>query len=93
MFKVKEFEKDDIDRVIAFERELRKQEPDTYYWEPDTTYRKLLEQSFEDERFRNAISFIAVQDDKVIGRIDASLISSRSDPPSDEKLLFYHFFP
>ena len=79
MFKVKEFEKDDIDRVIAFERELRKQEPDTYYWEPDATYRKLLEQSFEDERFRNAISFIAVQDDKVIGRIDASLISSRSD--------------
>ena len=79
MFKVKEFEKDDIDRVIAFERELRKQEPDTYYWEPDTTYRKLLEQSFEDDRFRNAISFIAVQDDKVIGRIDASLISSRSD--------------
>jgi len=79
MFRVKEFEKDDIDRVIAFERELRKQEPDTYYWEPDATYRKLLEQSFEDERFRNAISFIAVQDDKVIGRIDASLISSRSD--------------
>ena len=31
MFKVKEFEKDDIDSVIAFERELRKQEPDTYY--------------------------------------------------------------
>ena len=79
MFKVKEFEKDDIDRVIAFEGELRKQEPDTFYWEPDATYRKLLEQSFEDERFRNAISFIAVQDDKVIGRIDASLISSRSD--------------
>ena len=79
MFKVKEFEKDDIDSVIAFERELRKQEPDTYYWEPDATYRKLLEQSFEDDRFRNAISFIAVQDDKVIGRIDASLISSRSD--------------
>ena len=79
MFKVKEFEKDDIDRVIAFERELRKQEPDIYYWEPDATYRKLLEQSFEDERFRNAISFIAVRDDKVIGRIDASLISSRSD--------------
>ena len=40
MFKVKEFEKDDIDRVIAFERELRKQEPDTYYWEPDATYKR-----------------------------------------------------
>jgi GNAT superfamily N-acetyltransferase len=79
MFWIKAFEKDDIDCVIAFEQELRKQEPDTYYWEPDATYRKLLEQSFEDDRFRNAISFIAVQDDKVIGRIDASLISSRSD--------------
>ena len=79
MFRVKEFEKADIDGVIAFERELREQEPDTYYWEPDTAYRKLLEQSFEDERFRTALSFLAVQDDKVIGRIDASLISSRSD--------------
>ncbi len=79
MFNVKEFEKDDIDRVIAFERELREQEPDTYYWEPDETYRKQLEQSFEDERFNTALSFIAVEEDKVIGRIDASLISSRSD--------------
>lgn len=31
MFTIKEFEMDDIDRVIDFERELRKQEPDTYY--------------------------------------------------------------
>ncbi len=79
MFTIKEFEKDDIGRVIDFERELRKQEPDTYYWEPDETYRRQLEQSFEDERFNTALSFIAVKDDKVIGRIDASLISSRSD--------------
>ena len=79
MFIIKEFEEDDIDRVIEFERELRKQEPDTYYWEPDETYRKQLEQSFVDERFRTALSFIAVKDNKVIGRIDASLISSRSD--------------
>ncbi len=79
MFKVKEFARDDIDRVIAFERELREQEPDTYYWEPDEAYRKHLDQSFEDERFNTALSFIAVKEDKVIGRIDASLISSRSD--------------
>lgn len=79
MFTIKEFEKDDVDRVIAFERELRKQEPDTYYWEPDATYRKQLEQSFDDERFRTAMSYIAVKEDKVVGRIDASLISSRSD--------------
>ena len=79
MFQIKAFEKSDIDRVIAFERELRIQEPDTYYWDPDETYRKQLEQSFEDQRFNTAISFIAVKEDKVIGRIDASLISSRSD--------------
>ena len=79
MFEIKPFEKDDIDRVIVFERELRKQEPDTYYWEPDETYRKHLEQSFEDERFNTALSFIAVKEGNVIGRIDASLISSRSD--------------
>lgn len=79
MFEIKAFEKEDIERVIAFEFELRRQEPDTYYWDPDETYRKQLEQSFEDERFNTAMSFIAVKENKVIGRIDASLISSRSD--------------
>ena len=79
MFEIKTFEKADIDRVIAFERTLREQEADTYYWEPDETYRKQLEQSFADLRFNTAISFIAVKEEKVIGRIDASLISSRSD--------------
>ena len=78
-FTVKLFEKEDIDRVIAFERELREQEPDTYYWEPDAAYRKQLEKSFEDVRFNTALSLIAVKDNKVIGRVDASLISSRSD--------------
>jgi len=49
MFEIKPFEKEDIDDVIAFERELREQEPDTYFWEADAAYRKQLEQSFEDE--------------------------------------------
>lgn len=61
--------------MIAFENELRKQEPDTYYWELNETYRKQLEQSFEDQRFKTSMSFIAVKENKVIGRIDASLIS------------------
>ena len=79
MVEIKAFEKDDINRVITFEHDLREQEPDTYYWDPDEAYRKHLEQSFEDERFNTAISFIAVKEEKVIGRVDASLISSRSD--------------
>ena len=64
---------------MAFETELRRQEPDTYYWEPDETYRQQLEASFDDERFNTAVSFLAVKDSKVIGRIDASILTSRSD--------------
>ena len=79
MFEIRKLEITDVGRVIAYEQELRRQEPDTYYWEPDETYRMQLERSFGDQRFNNAISFIAVKADRVIGRIDASLISSRSD--------------
>lgn len=79
MFEIKRLEKDDIQKVIDFEWELRKQEPDTYFWEPDETYAELLERSFADPRFNSAISFIALKDNIVIGRIDASILASRSD--------------
>lgn len=79
MIIVKMFEKEDIQKVIEFEYELRKQEPDTYYWEPDENYVKQLEESFSDERFNTAVSLVAYKDDRVVGRIDASLISSRID--------------
>ena len=79
MITVKMFEREDIQKVIEFEQELRKQEPNTYYWEPDENYVKQLEESFSDERFNTAVSFVAYKDDRVVGRIDASLISSRSD--------------
>ncbi|MBR7174361.1 MAG: GNAT family N-acetyltransferase [Clostridia bacterium] len=79
MFSIKRLEKDDVHKVIAFELELRKQEPDTYYWEPDEAYRRQLEASFDNARFNTSMSFIAVEEDQVIGRIDASVIASRSD--------------
>ena len=79
MFEIKRFEKSDIQKVIDFEIELRRQEPDTYFWEPEEAYARQLEMSFDDPRFNTAMSFIAVKDGKVISRIDASLISSRSD--------------
>ena len=79
MIEIKKLEKEDVGALLAFESELRRQEPDTYYWEPDETYRKQLEQSFDDERFCNALSFIARRDGRVIGRIDASILASRSD--------------
>ena len=79
MFEIKRFEKEDVPSVMEFERELRRQEPDTYYWVPDEAYEKQLEHSFDDPRFNTAVSYIAVKDNAVIGRIDASLLSSRSD--------------
>ena len=79
MLVVKKLEKEDIPKIIDFERKLRKQEPDTYYWEPNEAYRLQLEQSFQDPRFNTALSFIALRENSVVGRIDASLISSRCD--------------
>ena len=78
-FEIIPFEEKHVEMVLEYEKELRKQEPDTYYWVPDENYKNALVSSFADSRFNTAVSYIAVRDDKVIGRIDASLISSRSD--------------
>ena len=34
-FEILPFEEKHLEMVIDFEKELRRQEPDTYYWEPD----------------------------------------------------------
>ena len=68
-----------VDKIIEYEKQLRIEEPDTYFWEPDETYRKNLIFSFSDPRFINSRSFLAVENGKVIGRIDALIISSRAD--------------
>ena len=79
MYEIKEFTKGDIPAVLAFERELRRQEPGIYFWEPNEAYAAQLEKSFADPRFNTAISFLARRGKTVIGRIDASLIASRFD--------------
>ena len=89
MISIKLFEKEDIPKVIEFEYELRKQEPNTYYWEPDQDYVMQLEKSFADERFNTAISLIAHRNGQVIGRIDASIISSRSDASCFSAYLYW----
>ena len=68
-----------VDKVIEYEKKLRIEEPDTYYWKPDETYRNNLSASFTDPRFINALSFLAVEKGEVIGRIDANIISSCAD--------------
>lgn len=79
MVSVERFTQDKIDSVIEFERELRRQEPDTFFMDAGEGYRELLEKSFHDSRFDNALSLLACEDGRVIGRIDASIIAARSD--------------
>lgn len=78
MIEIKEFSKDRIDDVIAFEYYLRREE-DFWGWEIDDAYRKAAEDSFENSLFRASVSFLAYLDGKVVGRIDACLIPSHFD--------------
>lgn len=79
MILVEPFTEDRIDDVMEFEAELRRQEPGIFFMEVGEKYRKLLKDSFHDPRFLNAFSLLAYVNDRVVGRIDATLIASRSD--------------
>ena len=78
--KIEKYTKEHIEAVLEFERELRRQEPDTYYWEIDETYINNVKNSFSDERFTNsAVSLLAYKNNKVVGRIDASIVFTHFD--------------
>ena len=67
-----------IPDVMDFERRLREEEP-FYGWDIDEAYQKRVEASFDDPRFANAVTLLAREGGKVVGRIDGSLIASRFD--------------
>ena len=75
---IKRYTRDCIPDVLAFEKELRRQE-DVWGWEIDEQYKQNVADSFEKEGFENAVSFLACQGGKVIGRIDAVLLPSHFD--------------
>ena len=78
--KIEKYTKEHIEAVVSFEKELRRQEPNTYYWDIDEQYISNIKSSFEDSRFTDtAISLLAYQDDRVIGRIDASIVYTHFD--------------
>lgn len=74
--KIIPYTKDEIPAVVRFENDLRAEE-DVWGWEIDDAYVKTVEESFDNPAFDGAVSFLAVADGKVVGRIDASIISSR----------------
>jgi ribosomal protein S18 acetylase RimI-like enzyme len=75
---IRPYTKERIDDVVSFEKELRKQEDD-WGWQIDEEYLKSVRESFEDASFADSISLLAYVDDKVVGRIDSSMIKSHFD--------------
>ncbi len=77
---ITEYTKDRIEDVIHFEIELRAQEPDTYFWDIDEAYKAAVLNSFENKTFADsALSLLAYRGERVVGRIDASLIFNHFD--------------
>ena len=75
---IREYTEAEIPDVLAFERQLREEE-DVWGWEIDDKYIRDVKASFHDDRFHNALSLLAWEDGRVIGRIDAVLIPSHFD--------------
>jgi|SRR5690554_7271825 len=76
--KIEKYTKEKINDVIEFEKQLRLEEDD-WGWKIDEEYIKDVTLSFSDPVFKNSISLLAYVDNKVVGRIDSSLIPSHFD--------------
>ena len=72
------YTKEKIPDVVAFEKQLREEE-DVWGWEIDDAYIKSVTDSFEDPRFKNALSLLAYLGEQVVGRIDVVRIPSYFD--------------
>ncbi len=75
---IEKYTKERIDDVIQFELDLRKEE-NFWGWEINDEYIQSVKDSFENEAFNHSISLLAYVDNKVVGRIDSSMIASHFD--------------
>jgi|GEM_PF-291881 len=75
---IRPYTRDRLGDVLAFERRLREEE-DVWGWTIDDAYIEKVQNSFEGDTFRDALSYLAYGEGKVVGRIDAALIRSRFD--------------
>ena len=72
---IKRYTKDKIPDVIDFENRVREEE-NFWGWEINDAYIQMVEKSFDDSAFADSISLLAYDDNKVIGRIDSTMIAS-----------------
>lgn len=75
---VRVYTKELVQDVLDFEARLRKEE-DFWGWEIDEKYIDSVKKSFDDPAFDHSLSLLAYVDDKVVGRIDSSIIASHFD--------------
>ena len=75
---IKRYTKDKIPDVVDFEQRLRDEE-NFWGWEINDTYMKAVEKSFDDSAFADSISLLAYDNNKVVGRIDSTIIASHFD--------------
>lgn len=75
---VQKYTKDKIPAVLDFENRLREEE-NFWGWEIDEAYLQAVEKSFEDSAFDQSVSLLAYDGEKVVGRIDSTLIASHFD--------------
>ena len=75
---IKRYTKDKIPDVVDFEHRLRDEE-NFWGWEIDDAYIKAVEKSFDDSAFADSISLLAYDNNKVVGRIDSTIIASHLD--------------
>ena len=75
---IRTYTKEKIKDVIQFENDLRDEE-NFWGWEIDDEYKRSVISSFDDESFSDSISLLAYVDNRVVGRIDTSMIKSHFD--------------
>lgn len=75
---IRTYTKERIKDVIQFENDLRDEE-NFWGWEIDDEYKRSVISSFDDESFSDSISLLAYVDNRVVGRIDTSMIKSHFD--------------
>ena len=76
--KVVRYTREKIPDVLQFEKDLRKEE-DFWNWSIDESYVQSVTKSFESGMFDNSMSLLAYAGEKVVGRIDSSIIASHFD--------------
>lgn len=80
MFHIVELTEEMLPQVFAYEQQLSAEEPGYYHWTEEDGYQEKVRASFNDQRYANALTLVAVTEDgRMVGRIDASLLPTHFD--------------